>query len=107
MWEEVIKFNGDKADIFSLGVVLIILISGSYGFLTSKKTDRFYKYIIENTKEAYENYWKDVVAQTKVNPSDDFKKLYIKMVAHDPNERPTIDKILKDIWFDEINKKSE
>ena len=41
MWEEVIKFNGDKADIFSLGVVLIILISGSYGFLTSKKTDRF------------------------------------------------------------------
>ena len=106
MWKK-IKFNGDKADIFSLGVVLIILVSGSYGFLTSKKTDRFYKYIIENTKEAYETYWKDVVAQTKVNPSDDFKKLYIKMVAHVPNERPTIDKILKDVWFDEINKKSE
>ena len=107
MWEEVIKFNGDKADIFSLGVVLIILISGSYGFLTSKKTDRFYKYIIENTKEAYENYWKEVIDQTNINPSDDFKKLYIKMVAYNPNERPTIDEILKDVWFDEINKKSE
>ena len=106
MWKK-IKFNGDKADIFSLGVVLIILVSGSYGFLTSEKTDRFYKYIIENTKETYETYWKDVVAQTKVNPSDDFKKLYIKMVAHVPNERPTIDEILKDVWFDEINKKSE
>ena len=65
MWEK-IKFNGDKADIFSLGVVLIILVSGSYGFLTSETTDRFYKYIIENSKEAYEIYWNDVVAQTKV-----------------------------------------
>ena len=102
MWEKK-KYTGDKADIFSLGVVLIILVSGSYGFLLAKETDDYYKYIIKDTKEAYEKYWEEVIAQINVNLSDNFKKLYIKMVAHDPGKRPPIDEILTDKWFEEIN----
>ena len=76
MWEKN-EYTGDKADIFSLGVVLIILISGSYGFLSSEKTDNYYKYIIEATEESYEKYWTNVLAKIQINsPSDSFKKLY-------------------------------
>ena len=32
----------------------------------------------------------------------DFKKLFIRMVAYDPNKRPTITEILNDDWLKEI-----
>ena len=35
--------------------------------------------------------------------SDEFKQLFIRMVAYEPSKRPRIKDILKDSWFDEIN----
>ena len=97
------NYTGDKADIFSLGVILLNLVSGCYGFWAAIESDDYYKYIIENTKEAYENYWNDILSQIKVNLSDSFKKLYIKMVAHLQENRPKIEEILEDEWLKEIN----
>ena len=39
--------------------------------------------------------------------SSEFKKLFIKMVAINPDERPTIGEIYKYEWMNEINKLSE
>ena len=39
------QYDGDKADIFSLGVILLILNVGNIGFQEPKKTEYYYKYI--------------------------------------------------------------
>ena len=47
IWEKK-EYNGVKADIFSLGVILFILVTNlNYGFTTSKKSDEKYKLIIK------------------------------------------------------------
>ena len=68
-------YNGEKVDIFALGVILFNLVTGKYAFRFKKKTDPGYKDIYINIKE--------------------------------PAERPSIEKILKDKWLEEINKKSD
>ena len=66
------KLNGEKADIFSLGVVLFLLVNRKYGFDKSKKTDKYYGLIVE---KKYDEYWKKLKLE---NLSDDFKKLYYR-----------------------------
>ena len=39
-------FYGEKADIFSLGAFLFNLVTGINGFMSSKRNDPYYKYII-------------------------------------------------------------
>ena len=107
IWEEK-EYSGEKADIFSLGVVLFNLVIGRYGFVTSTKYDPYYNLIIEGEENGtYENYWNKILcAINKENKllSENFKNLYLEMVAYNPEKRPTIDKILnKSKWFDEIN----
>ena len=102
MWEKKI-YSGIKSDIFSLGVVLFNLVTGKYGFKTSEKTDDLYKLIINNNGD-YKEYWKKLEPEKfNLKLSEDFQKLYVKMVAHDPTERPTIDKILDSNWLRDIN----
>ena len=91
------KLNGEKADIFSLGVVLFLLVNKRYGFDKSKKTDKYYGLIVE---KKYEEYWKKLKLE---NLSDDFKNLYLKMVAFEPGERPTFDEILNNVWLKEVS----
>ena len=42
-------------------------------------------------------------AKEKINPSNEFKDLFIRMVSYDPLQRPTIDQILNDPWMQELN----
>ena len=48
------------ADIFSLGVVLFNLMTGSYGFTTSEKRDTYYKLIMNKSETNYIAYWKRI-----------------------------------------------
>ena len=97
------KFNPIKADIFSLGVTLFTLSAGVNGFFKAKESDSYYKYIKENTEESIENYWKSVEGNNiKISPL--LQKLYIQMVSFNEDNRPSIDKILEDKWFEEIDK---
>ena len=92
-------FNGIKADIFSLGALLFILVNGILPFLSSEKSDVYYSRII---LKKYQEYWNSETIR-KLNLSDSFKNLFVKMVAYKPNERPSIDDILNDEWMQEIN----
>ena len=89
------KINGEKADIFSLGVVLFNLVTGGkYGFFIAQKIDPKYKYIVDGK---FDEYWKGINME---NLSEDFKKLYFKMVHPNPSSRPSLDDILlKDPWL--------
>ena len=95
-------YSGEKADIFSLGVILFNLVTGVNGFDTSKNDDPYYRLIMNGNINVY---WKKVAPFLKNanNLSLDFKNLYISMVAFNENVRPNIAQILQNHWFNEIN----
>ena len=97
MWEKDIKYKGVETDVFSLGIILFNLVTGRYGFGSYKSNYKYYGLIKEGNGD-YTNYWNIF----NLNLSDNFKNLYIKMVAYNPSERPSIEEILKSAWLGEI-----
>ena len=95
------KFNTIKADIFSLGVTIFTLSARVNRFGKASGKDFFYKHIKENTENSIKEYW-NKIKEYNINLSDSLQKLYIKMVSFDEDKRPSIDEILKDEWFSEI-----
>ena len=101
------RYNGPKADIFSLGAILFVLMTKNFGFaearvnnLSVNVKNLLYKLI--KTKQ-YDRYWELMDKYFKIkNLSPKFKNLYLKMVAYNPDERPTIEEIRKDEFLADI-----
>ena len=51
-------FDGRKADVFSLGVLLFQIVVGRFPFSSAKDTDNDYKLIIDNQNEKLDKYRK-------------------------------------------------
>ena len=97
------NYDGEKVDIFALGVILFNLVTGLYGFNEAKITDKSYRLII---LKKYPKFWEDSKLQLS-EVSEQFKNLYVKMVAYKPIERPTLEQILNDEWMKEIKNINE
>ena len=96
-----ITCNGIKADIFSLGVLLFNLVTGKFCFPFAYKQDPCYKDII---KKNYKSFWETVKKnRTKKFLSEELKDLYVQMIAREPEERPSIGKILEMKWMKDID----
>ena len=98
------EYDGIKNDIFGLGITLFNLIFGMKKrcFIQNKKGDENYDLIIN---KQFEEFWKKICENSDKSYSyisEEFKNLFVRMVAYEENERPTIDEILKDKWFDEL-----
>ena len=93
-------YNGSKADIFSLGVILFNLVTGLRGFGRATNTDQYYTHIRNNQIAQYWNHLPNQI--NNMNLSQEFKNLYIRMVSFDENNRPSVNQILNDIWFNEL-----
>ena len=96
------SYDGEKIDIFTAGVTLLSLVLGKYGFFEASVDDRYYDLII---KKKYDEYWNIILWDKKI--SDDLKKLYIKMVEYIPENRISIDEILKCEWLSDIRNANE
>ena len=93
-------YDGFKVDSFSLGVLLFTLIFAGFGFSEAKKSNKLYKLIYMNK---FEEYWKEIgkkYGKDKVdNISKEFKRLFFRLVAYDPNKRLSTEEILNDDWM--------
>lgn len=99
------EYDGIKADIFSLGVLLFNIRTNKFIFDKAKVTNNKnnptkYDYI----KQRNEKIWK---LNNIYDLSQDFKELYLSMVAFNPKERPTIQQILDGPWMQGIINLSE
>ena len=86
-------YDGKKADIFSLGVVLFTIVKGIYPFLNATKGDHMFNMLME---KKYDKYWEKVKGE---HDSDDFKSLVVQMLSYQPEDRPTIDEIRNHPWL--------
>ena len=97
------EYDGIKADIFSLGVLLFYLRTSRFLFDQAKTSNNnLLKTTYDYIKNKNNNIWKISEVNNINELSDDFKDLYLSMVAFDPNERPSISQILNHNWFKEI-----
>lgn len=99
------EYAGDKVDIFYLGIILFNLVTNRNGFTSTKPSDKLYNLIKEQN---YDLYWDSIHAEfNKLNKpftlSEEFKDLYIKMIAYKPEYRPSIDEILNAPWMKNAN----
>ena len=102
--------NGQMADIFSLGQILIYIVFGKPGFENPDRMDPWYKLIIEKEEkekieekeECLKNYWLKMgtcLGFEEEIISDEFKDLYMNMVCPEPEKRLTIQEILEHPWI--------
>ena len=101
---ENVKFTAAKADIFSLGCILLALVAKGPWFRTAERTDPLYKYIIGNQIDEFFN---KLNVNGLGNLTPEFKNLYTRMIAYKEEDRPNIQQILEDAWFDEIKNLNE
>lgn len=91
-------YDGVKSDIFSLGVSLFVLVTGKMPFKHALVDDPYYKEIAKNNAP---KYWEKLA--TKVpEVSLNFQDLFAKLIAYDPNSRPTIQEIRDHQWIKNI-----
>ena len=93
-------YNGIMTDVFSLGHILFNIVIGINGFVSARQNDDYYRLIIE---QHFDQYWFEIGKKHNLILSQDFQNLFIRMVAFNPAQRPTIEQILNDPWMQEIN----
>ena len=101
-------YDGIKSDIFSLGVTLFTLVTNVKPFSVAKENDKNYRFIHNYKIKNLINFWKQKKYETnRQNLSESFKQLFIRLVSLKEEDRPTINEIINNKWFDEINNLDE
>ena len=89
-------YYGISEDIFSLGVTLFVLVTGTLPFKLAIPNDSFYKYFV---KSDYVGFW----GKRLINVSPSFMELFDNLVAYDYSQRPSISEIRESAWMKEID----
>ena len=87
-------YDGKKADIFSLGITLLKIVTGRKG------VDHY------NYLSNFDDYFA-LFDVNIIKISDKVKNLIKKMVRPNPKERPDINELIDDPWFEDFNENDE
>ena len=90
-------YIGEYIDIFSLGVTLFVIVTGTFPFKSAFINDESYKYFYKND---YLNFW---LKKKDLNLSISFMELFDSLCAFEPSQRPSISEIKNSKWMKEIN----
>ena len=94
------NYNGFKADIFSLGVILYALLSERFPFeISDPKNKNCIYYKLINYKMAILETIENLFPKNSTLKS---RQLFLDMIARNEKDRPEIKEILKNEWFDDI-----
>ena len=91
-----IKYQGQDADIFAFGVMLLATRIGDYPWKVPTLEDENYRYIAQFGGLNVEEFWKKY-AHRNVTP--EFKSFITTLIAFEPSSRPTMADILGDPWM--------
>lgn len=96
-------YKGSSTDIFALGVVLFVMVTGVMPFLNkAEKSDALYQFIYKNDEKGF---WEALnrtyqgVSGFNQNLTDDFKKFVWQFFNYHYFERINLDKIKQAKWF--------
>ena len=98
--EDNLNYDGYKVDIYNLGVMLFKLVYKKHHFTLPLDECENFK-IIKNKN--YEEFWKIISNEEKVEMSYNFKDLFNHMVAYPPNERYSLNDIINSNWLKNID----
>lgn len=88
-------------DIFQLGVLLFQLATGTNPFNCSTEQDKQYQHIISCNYAKYWGSFKQIPPLTQ-----EFRELFVQLVAYEPKQRPTWKQILSSAWLKPIEQLS-
>ena len=96
------EYDGEKADIFSAGILIFTLLKSFLPFPVDNITRKRKNYSIFISKKE-ERFW-NILKDLDVEFSLEFKDLFKKMVNYKPSDRPTIEEILRHDWMKELTR---
>lgn len=89
-------YKGDKVDVFAAGVVLFIMVAQRPPFNHAHSSDKFYKMLVQDPAKFWAAFAKWVGAGTFSAP---LKDLLNRMMAFDPEQRPSVAEIKAHPWM--------
>jgi serine/threonine protein kinase len=90
------KYDGVAADIFSLGVIMFVLVTGSFPFPQATLDNKYYKLLTSGGQADKNKFWQ---VTDSASCSDEFKELFAAMVDVNPSKRPSLKQIIAHKWF--------
>ena len=105
-------YDGEKADVFCIGALLFVLMTKNFAFdeaIINNTSFRVKKILYKTIQtKQYDKYWELLEKYFNIkNLSPNFKNLFLKMVAYEPEERPSIEEIRNDKFMSDITHASE
>ena len=104
-------YDGEKFDVFSIGVTLFNLMTKMFPFQIFKNNIEFQQSLYSLiTNHKLDEYWNNIEHHEKMKGkklSPEFKELFIKMVEYNPKKRIALDEIMDSEWMKNIKNASE